>query len=204
MTKIFAAAMMAVGMLAATTAVAAEQEKGRSTDLVEGRADAPITMIEYESYSCSHCAEFHRGTYPRLKKDWIATGKVRLVHRFAPGDIGDLAAARLTVCAARKNRSLRDAFYAKSEDLAKLAAKERAEEKQALVIDIAANAGMPIDDMQACIGERELSLDILHGMKEAKEKYALKGTPTFIIDGTPVPGNISYEKLVPLLKAIAK
>lgn len=204
MGNVFSTAALVAGLVVAVAGNAAEPEKLWSSDQIEGRADAPVTIIEYSSYSCSYCANFERKTYPKLKKEWIATGKARLIHRFAPGDVGDLTAAVLTTCAARKSLNLRAPYYAKSEELAKLSGNEKIKEKRFLVFDVAAGAGMAVVDIKACLGDRSVAENIMGSLKEANEKYNLKGTPTFVINGETVEGDMPYDKFAAHLKAATK
>ena len=80
--------------------------EGALPDVWEGSRDAPITIIEYASMTCSHCAHFHEATYPTLKSKYIDTGKVRFVQRELPRDPIDLAGYMLARCAGDKRASM--------------------------------------------------------------------------------------------------
>src|SRR6185503_2006793 len=79
---------------------------GPLPDLVLGKADAPVTIIEYASMTCPHCANFHKTTYPALKTKYIDTGKVRFIFREFPLDELAVAAAMLARCADQNERSM--------------------------------------------------------------------------------------------------
>src|SRR5690242_13662638 len=79
---------------------------GPLPDLVQGKADAPVTIIEYASMTCPHCANFHKGTYPALKEKYIDTGKVRFIFREFPLDELAVAASMLARCAGSPEKSM--------------------------------------------------------------------------------------------------
>jgi len=165
-----------------------------------GSADAPVTMIEYSSLTCSHCAAFHKDTLPSIKRDFVDTGKVRIVFWDFP--LGNLAMAATMVarCSGQENYvPMIDALFQSQESWAKSDAPFDA------IAGIARLSGMSIDDLENCLDDEPLLKAIQAKAQEASQVLGVESTPTFFVEGTKIPGNLPYEDFKDILnKALAK
>jgi protein-disulfide isomerase len=165
-----------------------------------GSPNAPITMIEYSSLTCSHCAAFHTDTLPRIKKDYIDTGKVRMVFwDFPLGNLA-LAATMIARCSGQNNYvPIASALFLSQETWA------RSDAPFDAIAGVARLSGMSVDDIENCLDDRELLAAIKAKAKEAESLLGVESTPTFFIEGQMVSGNLPYEKFKDLLDmALAK
>lgn len=154
---------------------------------VLGRADAPITMIEYSSLTCPHCASFHADTLPRIKVDYIDTGKVRLIYRDFPLDRAALQAAQLAHCGGA------DRFFPILEMLfASQAQWSRADDLGAALGRIGRFAGLDPGTVAACLADQELMDGIIASRFDGQQRFAVAATPSFVINGDVVAGAVDY------------
>ena len=152
-----------------------------------GKADAPVTIIEYFSLGCPHCKHFHEDLLPKLKADYIDTGKVRLVFRDFPLDGVALAAATLTRC-------VNDlAYFAMVDTLFKQQETWHVENGVDQVKNIAKSAGMDDAAFDACLKNKAITDKIVAGRKEAEDKFKVDSTPTFFINDRVMAGVPSYD-----------
>lgn len=171
---------------------------GPLADKFVGDEKAPVTVIEYASVTCPHCASFHTEIYPALKKKYIDTGKVRLIFREFPTSPANAAIAGFMVarCSGDKYFPLIEAMF---------------EQQQAWVgspyeglLRIARQAGMSQESFETCLKDRKLAGDIGDVAKRAVEKFKVDSTPTFFVNGTKLARGWSmaeFEKAIePLLK----
>ena len=146
-------------------------------DHVVGDEKAPVTIIEYASLTCPHCAHFNTQILPDVKKKLIETGKAKMVFRDFPLDGIALKAAMMTRCVSPLQYSnMVDVIFAKQELWIK--AKDPLEEIQKL----GSLAGLDAADFKSCTENKELETAILNEMKTAQDKYKLDSTPTFIFN----------------------
>lgn len=153
-----------------------------------GDPDAPLTIIEYASLTCPHCASFHRETLPKLKEDWIEPGKVRLVYRHYPLDELALRAALLANCFEG------DKFFAVTEMLFDSQQRwSRADKPMEQLARIAGMAGLSRSRFEACVSDRAEADRIIEKQIEARNEIDLSSTPTFLVAGEKVVGAKPYE-----------
>jgi protein-disulfide isomerase len=180
------AAFLLVGGLLGHGAARAEEQAPTVTpeDHVIGKPDAPVTVIEYASLGCPHCAEFDRVTLPEIKKNWIDTGKARLVYRDFPLDAPSLQAAMLARCAPK------DRYFAFIDTLFQTQASwHQASDPTAALGNIAKLGGIPEAEFKKCMADTELSDKITAEAFTAQKVYHVDSTPTFFINGQkPPPG----------------
>ncbi len=157
-----------------------------------GRADAPVTVLEFFSLTCGHCAAFHADTYPRVKAELVDTGKLRLVFQDFPLDPAALAAAAV----ARAMPAERyEAF------ISTLLRSQAQWARRSFVEDlarIAALAGMPRATYDAAIASQELQRGVLEKRFAAEQRFRVEATPSFVFNNrTPaVSGAIGFERFV--------
>lgn len=166
-------------------------------DLVVGNPEAPITIVEYSSMTCPHCAVFHENVYPTLKSKYLDTGKAKLVFRPFPLDGYAAQASLLIKCAPDKiQMPLIDAIFTRQ-------ATWMRDEKgpQEGLVKIAREAQITREDFAACVAD-EANKEWLQGhMADATEKYAVNSTPSFYVNGEKVA---SFRDVAELHRIMAK
>jgi protein-disulfide isomerase len=153
-----------------------------------GKKDAPVTITEYSSLGCSHCAAFHRETLPKIKSKYIDTGNVRLVYNDMPFGTPALAAAALARCGGS------DRFFGFIEVLF------RSQQQWSSGNDIIGElarvgrfGGLSKNDVQTCLKNQELLKAIAGSADVAVKKHGVQSTPTFFINGTKIEGAQPFE-----------
>ncbi len=190
------------GMTQITSTAALAQEASATAPLPEvpemvlGNADAPVTIIEYASYTCPHCATFHETVFKDLKKDYIDTGKVRFVYREVYFDRFGLWAAMMARCGGETryfgiNGMLfeQQKVWAGTED--PTVAVENLKK-------IGRTAGMDDATIDACMQDAVMAQALVAKFEENQAKDQIEGTPTLIINGEK-HGNMSYDDLKAIL-----
>jgi protein-disulfide isomerase len=154
-----------------------------------GSENAPITVIEYASMTCPHCAHFSETTFPELKKRYIDTGKVRFMFREFPLDRLALAGFVLARCAsADKYFPLIETLFAAQRDWV-------VERPLGPMYAIAKQAGLTQQAFEACLDNRQLIEGIEKVRSQASEKFGVSSTPTFFVNGKRMPGALSIEEM---------
>ncbi len=159
----------------------------QATDMVLGDADAPVTVIEYASTTCPHCATFHKQIFPEIKKEFVDTGKVKFVFREFPTSPARLAIATsvLARCAADKGGS--DAYFLV---LGSLFSQQKGwllgDDTKGELLKISAQAGMDEAAFEACLQRQEFIDLIQANTQTAVETFNISGTPSFVVDGEKV------------------
>ena len=173
---------------------------GALPDQVLGSKDAPVTIIEYASMTCPHCANFSKVTYPELKKRYIDTGKVRYIFREFPLDRLAVAGSLLARCAGDG-----DKFYAMIELLFAQQAQWVVRAPIPHLIDLAKQAGITQQTFDACLANQDMFDKIVKVREQAAKDFKVESTPTLFINGEKVTGDVSIEelekKIQPLLKS---
>jgi protein-disulfide isomerase len=163
-------------------------------DMAIGKADAPITIVEYSSLSCPHCGAFHKDVLPSLKSEYIDTGKVRYVEREFPLNNSALAGAVLARCIdPSRFFAFTDLLFSRQEDWA---FKEDALQPLRLY---AKQAGLNDADFDKCIDDEALQKKIL-AVRDRGEKEGVHGTPTFFINGKIFNGAPTLQALAEAIK----
>jgi protein-disulfide isomerase len=156
-------------------------------DYVLGKADAPVTIIEYASLTCPHCAAFERETLPKIKENWIDTGKAKLVFRDFPLDGWALRAAMVARCAPPERYfGFIDALFQSQDVWA------RAANPQAALGRLAKLGGISDDKFQSCMKDDKLADTVAAERLAAEKQYGVESTPTFFVNGVKLVGEQSY------------
>ena len=172
----------------ASGADAARQLAVQSGDRILGKADAPITIIEYASLTCPHCAHFDVAVLPKLKEKWIDTGKAKLVLRDFPLDEPALRAAMVARCAPPERfYPLVDTFFAQQEQWATTRDYRAALEKLAKL------GGIGGKEFAACIADKKLEDQVAQSRLTAAQQLGVDATPTFFINGKKFEGAPTLE-----------
>ena len=195
-------AMTDLGPLAASAQEATTSEAPTTAplpevpDMVLGTADAPVTLVEYASYTCPHCAHFHETVFKELKKDYIDTGKVKFVFREVYFDRYGLWAAMVARCGGETR------YFGISSMLFDQQKEWAASEDPAAVVEnlkkIGRTAGMDDATIQACLEDARMAEAMVARFQENMETDKVEGTPTLFINGEP-HSNMSYEDLKVIL-----
>lgn len=189
---------------AGDTPSAVKNEAIAASDMVLGSADAPVTLIEYASVTCPHCAVFNEQVMPAIKEKYIDTGKVKLVFRefpTAPANFS-LIGSVLARCAAEKAGP--EAYFLVTDALFRGQQTWIKENPKAELVKIIAQAGMDEAALDACLQRKELVEIINANAKEAMEKYNVQGTPSFILDGEKMSYRSKEEFEQKIAEAVAK
>jgi protein-disulfide isomerase len=184
---------------AQTFSVLELEAKGPLDDIPMGSPTAPVTIIEYASMTCPHCAGFAVTTFPKLKEKYIDTGKVKYIMREYPLDGLAAAAFMLARCAGpEKYHPLIETLFAQQQ---KWAVKEPIPP----LLAIAKQAGFTQQSFEACINDKGLLAKVQQMRDRGKDKFKVEATPTFYINGERHSGALSIEDLdkaiAPLIKS---
>lgn len=186
-----------LGLAPASAAHVTVQEA--MSERVLGKADAPVTIIEFASLTCPHCKDFDLNTLPKLKAAYIDTGKVKLVYRDFPLDGRALLAAMVARCAPKDRYfAFLDALFRGQDTWA------RAQDTTQALGQVARVGGMSQADFDACIKNQDLFEAIKKDAVEAQSQYKIESTPTFIINGKKMDGAHSFESFETALKPLLK
>lgn len=159
------------------------------SEMSMGKANAPVTMIEYSSLACPHCAAFHRDTLPKIKTEYIDTGKVRLIYRDFPLGTPALAASMVARCAGR------DKFFGFLEILFRSQAQwSRSSNPLEGLSQVARFGGMSKADVKSCLKAQSLLEKIQAVAAQAQETMQVNSTPTFFIGKERISGAQPFEK----------
>jgi protein-disulfide isomerase len=190
-------AVLALGALGAlggpawaqTFSVLELEAKGPLDDIPLGSETAPVTIIEYASMTCPHCAAFEVGVFPKLKEKYIDTGKVRFIMREYPLDRLAAAAFMLARCAGPEK------YNALVETLFQQQQKWAVKEPLPPLLAIAKQAGFTQQSFDACLNDTALFNKIQQVRDRATTKFKVDATPTFYINGEKFSGEISMDEL---------
>jgi protein-disulfide isomerase len=158
-------------------------------DYVLGKSDAPVTLIEYASLTCSHCAAFHNNVLPTIKKEYIDTGKVRMVYRDFPLDQMALTGSMLARCAGRdRYYPFIDALFEQQSTWAS------SNNPLAALSRLARLGGMSQAQFEDCLKKKEIADAVLKQRLEGQQKFAISSTPTVVVNGKKFGGGLTIEQ----------
>jgi protein-disulfide isomerase len=195
------AALHPIGDALAQDTIAAQVAKPQSLpDIAVGSAKAPLTITEYASMSCSHCADFAENVFPMLRSKYIDTGKVRFVFREFPLDIKAAAASMLARCIAGDDAekylgAVRLLFQQRDQLLA---------QTKATLKQVGAQAGMSEQAVEACVKDQALLDKLSADQRFAFDTLKVDSTPTFFVNGERIKGAMSFEELDRTIKSRLK
>ena len=171
----------------------------KESDFFIGDPDAPITIIEYASMSCSHCANFHNNTLDDLKKEYIDTGKVRFVFRDFPFNYPALAGSMMMRCIPKDVRyDYMNALYMLQNSWV---IRDNNKTKEELY-KIMQSGGMQKDEFDACLSNVDLENDLLEGVMSAQREFNIRSTPSFIVNGVLYSGNKNIKEFRQIIDKI--
>jgi protein-disulfide isomerase len=185
--------VLSLGTLSPTPALAAAGDAAKElavqpSDRILGKTEAPITIIEYASLTCPHCAHFDVTVLPKLKEKWIDTGKAKLILRDYPLDEPALRAAMVARCApADRFYPLIDTFFAQQEQWV------TSRDYRAALEKLVKLGGMSEKEFKACISDKKLEDQVAQSRLVASQQLGVDATPTFFINGKKFDGAPTVE-----------
>tara|TARA_B100000575_G_scaffold172598_1_gene138270 strand:- start:188 stop:763 length:576 start_codon:yes stop_codon:yes gene_type:complete len=169
-----------------------------SRRIISGNPDAKITIIAYESLTCSHCADFHKNVYPQLKKDYLDTGLAKIEFRHFPLDISALNAAKISQCANNQGLEILESLYLNQIDWVK---GKNIDEVNTNLKKFIEKAGFKID-FENCINDKETEDFVLNDRIEGSKNFEINATPTIIINDKKFEKPLNYKNLKKLLEKL--
>ena len=172
---------------------------GPLPDIVQGAVTAPITIVEYASMTCPHCAAFHEGPWKDLKSKYVDTGKVKFILREFPLDPLATAGFMLARCAGPdKRNAVIDLLYAQQKTWAFV------DKPIQPLLDLVKGLGFTQTDFETCLKNQELYDQVNSSRDQAADKFGVDATPTFFINGRKQTGEMSIADLDAALEPLLK
>ena len=159
--------------------------------IVSGQNDAKITIIAYESLTCSHCADFHNNIYPLLKEEFIDTGLVKIEFRHFPLDIVALNASKISQCKQDQSLEIMMSLYSDQQAWIKGKTIEEANENLKKFVE---NKNFNLN-FEKCISDKKIEDFVLNDRIEGTKKFEINSTPTIIINGKKFEKTLNYKNL---------
>jgi protein-disulfide isomerase len=170
-------------------------------DMALGPANAPVTITEYASMTCPHCSAFNETVFPKIKSEYIDTGKIRYVFREFPLDIKAAAGSMLSRCIAKddsgKYFAVTDMLFRQQNDWVLKNTTET-------LARIGKQAGLSQQAVEDCLKDQGLLDKIAADQKYASEVLRVDSTPTFFVNGEKIKGEASFEEFDKKIKSLLK
>ena len=171
-------------------------EPGSLPEKFLGKEDAPVTIVEYASMTCPHCAAFHETTLPALKTKYIDTGKVRLILREFPFDPRAEAGFMLARCSNDNYFAMVDVLFKQQQNWAGV------EKVREALLQLSKLAGFTQESFEACLTDQKLLEDVRAVRDRGAKDFGVDSTPTFFINGGRYPGALSIDELSAIIDGI--
>ena len=166
--------------------------------IMEGNKNAKITIITYESLTCSHCADFHKNVYPELKKEYIDTDLVKIEFRHFPLDIQAFNASKVSQCRNDGQSKILHSLFANQQKWVKGSTIEKANENLQKFLD---NEGFNID-LEKCTNNKEIEDFVLNDRINGVKKFKINATPTVIINNEKFEKPLNFKNLKKALEKL--
>ena len=164
--------------------------------IVSGNKNAKITIIAYESLTCSHCADFHKNVYPQLKKEYIDTGLAKIEFRHFPLDIAAFNASKISQCKQDQSLNILESLYSDQQAWVKGRSVEEINENLKKFIY---QKGFDLD-FDKCINNKEIEDFVLNDRIEGVKNFDVNATPTIIINDRKFDKSLNYKNLKKILE----
>tara|TARA_B100000242_G_scaffold143109_1_gene101880 strand:- start:170 stop:745 length:576 start_codon:yes stop_codon:yes gene_type:complete len=159
--------------------------------IIAGNKDAKITIIAYESLTCSHCADFHKEIYPQLKKDYIDTGLAKIEFRHFPLDVAAFNASKVSQCKSNESLKIINSLYLNQQEWVRGSTVEEINDNLEKFIK---KQGFEIN-FEKCINDKEIEDYVLNDRIEGVKKFNVNATPTIIINDEKFDKTLNYKNL---------
>ena len=159
--------------------------------IVEGNNNAKITIITYASLTCSHCANFHKEVYPKLKKDYIDTGLAKIEFRHFPLDVAAFNASKIAQCKQDQSLEILESLYSNQQAWVKGSTIEEVNDNLKKFLK---KEGFDID-FEKCINNKEIEDFVLNDRIEGTKNFKVNSTPTIIINNKKFEKSLNYKNL---------
>ncbi|MBC8130377.1 MAG: DsbA family protein [Rhizobiaceae bacterium] len=180
-----------------TVDVAELMKPGALPDVVMGDPNAPVTIVEYASMTCGHCATFHIQTLPTIKANYIDTGKAKLIMREFPFDPRALAAFMLARCAPEDKRTaMVDVLFRQQDQWA------RAQNASEALFNISKLAGFTQESFAACLNDKDLQTKIVETQERGEKEFGVAATPTLFVNGNRYSGAMGAPELSAVIESM--
>nr|CAD6606250.1 disulfide bond formation protein DsbA [Rhizobium sp. TCK] len=178
---------------------------GPLPEMAIGEENAPVTIVEYMSMTCPHCATFHNNTFDEIKKNYVDTGKARFIIREFPFDPRAAAAFMLARCNPTKPEEA--STPAQYFPMVSMLMKQQetwagAQDGRAALLQMSKLAGFSQETFQACLTNQKLLDDVNATMKRGADEFGVNSTPTFLINGKRYAGAMSVESMSALIDSL--
>ena len=164
--------------------------------IISGNENAKITIIAYESLTCSHCADFHKQIYPLLKKEYIDSGLVKIEFRHFPLDIAAFNASKVAQCEQNKSLEILENLYSNQQAWVKGNTAEEINSNLKIFLN---KTGFNLD-FEKCINNKKIEDFVLNDRIEGSKKFKVNATPTIIINDKKIEKTLNYKNLKKLLE----
>jgi protein-disulfide isomerase len=166
--------------------------------MLVGNPDAKITIIAYESLTCSHCANFHKDVYPQLKKDFLDTGLAKIEFRHFPLDLAAFNASKIAQCRNDGETEIYNSLFANQQKWVKGSSVEEANKNlQKFLTDEGFNV-----EFEKCISDKQIEDFVLNDRIEGVKNYNVNATPTIIINNKKFEKSLNYKNLKKTLEKL--
>jgi len=159
--------------------------------IISGNDNAKITIIAYESLTCSHCANFHIDVYPQLKKEYIDTGLAKIEFRHFPLDIAALNASKIAQCKSDQSLEILESLYSNQQAWVKGSSVEDINENLKKFLE---KEGFEVN-FEKCINNKEIEDFVLNDRIEGSKNFKVNATPTIIINEKKFEKSLNYKNL---------
>jgi len=159
--------------------------------IISGNENAKITIIAYESLTCSHCADFHKEIYPKLKSEYIDTGLAKIEFRHFPLDIAALNASKIAQCKEDQSLEILEILYLNQQDWVKGSTIGEINNNLKKFVE---KNGFKVD-FEKCINNKEIEDFILNDRIEGAQNFKINATPTIIINNKKFEKSLNYKNL---------
>ena len=166
--------------------------------IISGNKNAKITIIAYESLTCSHCASFHKDVYPQLKKEYIDTGLAKIEFRHFPLDIAAFNASKIAQCKNDQGLEILESLYSNQQAWVK---GNTVEEININLKKFIEEKGFKLD-FKKCVNNKEIEDFILNDRIEGAKIFKINATPTIIINDEKFEKSLNYKNLKKTLEKL--